>query len=518
MSLRDESFLVFFDENVMGQIGLIEKHVNSTPLKNFLLGLLDAGSAKGLKHEEFADHEELQGYVATRDTTASAIKTLDPAQGVSKPTFTRYLNMLRDLGCLKDILSSNRKKWFKITSLVGLAKIEPKEQKEVKAAGGKRMTKAKMRTMMSILKKADTNILEYSRQELVHWNQQLFNGILDIAMRTSPGDKRSSISVEIEIADGLLKITSSAQTSEGSEISMLSDQRLMRQIIAMAKREIETRRATLKKTHGDSVDLISKIPNRFTVVMDRICSAMDMQLRSENYHSIHAMITRLAETTFDVDATESEWFRQVFSGMMGYTESGDKLESDKFKIRFLNELESSQQDSRTADLFAGIDSPTPQYYSFKLDDRLFYSLLLNENENLFLSHEALVIERSGLIQRFYNWARGYYGGTAKPNLEKVWYDHHDMAERLTPGNREDNFKTNFIQALKRHAVEEWTDTHGLALVYGYYVEWKKEDDRDLFRIFRDKNDPLVGDNSRHNQHIRESQLVLESYNSDFEEG
>lgn len=518
MSLKDESFLVFFDENVMGQIGLIEKHVDSASLRNFLMGLLDAGSSTGTKHEEFSEYEELQGYVATRKATVDAIKGIDANQGVSKPTFTRYLNMLRDLGCLKDILSSNRKKWFKITSLVKLAAIEPKEQKEVKAPGGKRMTKAKLRSAINILKKTNTNILEYSKEELVHWNQQLFNGILDIAMRTSPNDKRDSISVEIEIAGGLLKIMSSAQTSEGSEISMLSDQRLMRLIIAMAKREIEARRAQLKKTHGDTVDLISKIPNRFTVVMDRICSAMELQLRSENFHSIHAMMTRLAETTFDVDATESEWFRQVFSGMMGYTENGEKLESDKYKIRFLNELESSQQDSRTADLFEGIDSPTPQYYSFKLDDRLFYSLLLSENENLFLSHEALVVERSGLIQRFYNWARGYYGGTSRPNLEKVWYDHHDLAERLTPGNREDNFKANFVQALKRYAVDDWSDEHGLALVHGYYVEWKKEDHRTSFRIFRDKNDRLVGDNSRHNQHIRASQLELEAIQASYEAG
>jgi hypothetical protein len=84
-----------------------------------------------------------------------------------------------------------------------------------------------------------------------------------------------------------------------------------------------------------------------------------------------------------------------------------------------------------------------------------------------------------------------------------------MHEYLTPASRPDAFRMYFLRALKKFDQNgDWQQgKSGTSLVYGYYVYYEHRDGEDMFRFERDPDDPIVGDNSRHNVLLRQQALL-----------
>lgn len=350
-------------------------------------------------------------------------------------------------------------------------------------------------------------LLENPSAISIFFHEQVFNGVLDAAMRLSPKDDRKEIIVDAKVAGKPLRIIATCSSSDDSAIAVLTDQRAMRSIISYCKKEIATRKARMVAEQGEDEFNPLAIPNSFRIDIHDLCDLMRMQCVNTNLDQIVQMMQRLADTKFRVDATQNDWFRDSFSLQPG-GKSGPK--SDTFEFRFLTNFEIAHENAKIEDLFgADLTELRPRFYTFSLEIRIFYTLLLDGSSNLFLSHDSLASERSGIIQRFYNWARAYISGRPKKGLENRWFTMREMYDHLTPAARFDNFRTYFLRALEKFACKDvkWKrGASGKSLVYGYYVFYERRNGEDCFRFERDPTDEIVGDNSRHNVLLRKSMM------------
>lgn len=384
--------------------------------------------------------------------------------------------------------------------------------------------------------KADRNLvyLQGAKSISVFFHEQIFNGILDAAMRLSHKDDRKEIIVNTTLAGYPISITANCTSSKNSDVAVLTDQRAMRAIISYCRKVIHSRLAGGAKEKGKDFDRFT-IPNLFTIDINDLCFLMGMTSGSNNLDIIVGMMQRLADTGFKVDATENPWFRDNFSI---YPDGTVMPPSDTFDFRFLTNFSIAHENKVVGDLFGKeeLTELRPIFYTFSLEYRLFTSLLHGAS-NLFLSHDKLSSERSGIIQRFYNWARAFISGREKKGAEEKWYSMVEMHEYLTPAARYDNFRTYFLRALKKFDVEndlsgseddslvdETSDSSDdsspkkqrnqippfKALVYGYYVSYDRIDGKESFRFERDRGDPIVGDQSRHNQMLRKDYALSQN--------
>lgn len=451
---------------------------------------------------------EADTIIVTRKQLQETARSL--GRGASDPVMSKRLTSLCELHVAtlhvhKSIEGRDRYHLYKFSDLTALAALPhvrvPKEKK----------TKATRRTPNSVsvqkelfIRDPNAIMLQGHKELSVFFHQQIFNGILDTAMRLSQKDTRKIIDVTYNIAGAPLYIRATCSTDIDSGIAILTDQRAMRPIISYCKKDIARKRAALAAEHGDSFEA-SMVPNLFRLDIHELCDLMGLQPLSENINRVVTMMQRLADTTFRVDARENSWFRENFSLMMGL----DDVQSDVFEFRFLHNMEIAREHQTVLDMFGtSSEELVPRIYSFSLEIRLFYSLVVGDS-TIFLSHQALSNERSGIIQRFYNWARGFISGRSKPGLRNKWYSITDMHQKLTPAARFDNFRRHFLTALERFAIGEFQrGVKGEFLVYGYYVYYEKRDDGEWFRFDRDRNDTIVGDNSNHNVQLRQSYIDL----------
>lgn len=351
-------------------------------------------------------------------------------------------------------------------------------------------------------------------QDLILYQEQMFNGIVDTCMRVSRSDKRKSIKTIYYIKNEPIEITSSCSTEENMELLMLSDQRAMRSIISLCKKEVEFMKKKLKDQHGSGYHP-RLIPNIFHILIDDVCDLMEITKTKTNIASVVDMLTRLSDTQFKIDASQSSWFKDNFSMMFDVDENGEKIQSNIYRIRLLTNFESAIQND-TINKTIG-EEINPRFFTFSLENRLFYSLISEGSTNIFLSHKELSSEKSGIIQRFYNWSRGKFGGSgSRIGLEKKWWSGKEMLVELIPHEtRYDNFIKYFLRALlKKEFLEnnkcfyDSEKQEGLMLVYGFYVNYKKTGPNHFFKFSRDKNDHVVGDNSLHNIQVRKTQKLL----------
>lgn len=513
-----DSVIIELDQIVLTQAPLVQNLMSiSAGLQTFLLNLIaatiehgvDAGSVfhLGLKPEPDSTNENK---LVTRKRLQDFIlkaKGPDATRGASDALVSKRLGELAALNvAVSKVYTgvSGKEKYYhyRVTDLIRLASLPP-VRKHVKIKKGRR-TKTQVMLQKEFFLKDEKAIFLQGHKELsVHIHQRIFNGILDSAMRLSHKDQRQEIEVSYTVMGKPLIIRATCSTGADSGISTLTDQRAMRPIIAYCKKEIARRKAQLIAQHGENF-MPSMVPNIFKLDIYDLCMLMGMKPLSENINQAVAMMRRLADTSFRVDARKNQWFKENFSMMPG----SDGVISDIFEFRFLSNLEIAEDHGAMADLFnAPPEELRPRFYTFSLEIRLFYSLVLDDSSTIFISHQDLSSEQSGIIQRLYNWARFWVSGRERPNVSQKWYSLVEMHEKLTPAARLDNFRIYFLRALSKKAIGEFQlGVGGKSLVYGYYVYYQYKDGTDYFRFERDRNDPIVGDNSKHAVLLRQSVL------------
>jgi hypothetical protein len=370
-----------------------------------------------------------------------------------------------------------------------------------------------------------------------HVTDGLFLGILDCGMRTSSADKRKEIVTDMQLGGhGTITVTTRTRTGEFDEIAMLSDLRLLRNLIHAARSELYLRKFDLERNldHTKKTVVPEDLKNSYSLSLKDMANDLDLRASGKdlNFKAVHLMLLRLYATDYEVNATQSDWFKKKFS----------PTESDIYNFRVINSLDTllhPQDDSGEL---------LPRYFTFSFNDRLHDALAAdvcdgkrdkNDDNLLFNAHPSLIVERADLLQRWYNWARIYWGSTnIKQPLENKFYTMAELLSKLGLSMRLDNFKRAWVnivlkkaneQREKGHEVNLEEDESFTALIHGFYVTLKKKQitkyvknemtgkyepqqsfSKDwLTNCKRDPEDGIVGYNSIHNKLNRAKKKKME---------
>jgi hypothetical protein len=451
----------------------------------------------------------------SRTEIQKALKSIGAGSSVSM--ITRHLRYLEETG-VADVERSrsdkgNIKAHYKINDFFKLINltIPPKEKEDSPEVVTNRWSDKRVRQEKLLLRARDDHHLLESPEHLkILIHEKIFNGVLDSAVRMSYRDSRTQLIETTYVYQGSpLFIKTTCRSEKDSEIMASPDQRAMRAINSLARRRMIRMIKQIKGHHGsDVVDkwddraIIQAIPNLFTIDVIEMCRLMRMPENYDGIQAVVAMLKRLNDTTFTVDCRSNPNFKEMFS----VTGTGDEIE-----FKYMHELEITREPKEVRSLKGGTKIElVPRFYSFRLETRVFLSLVfsaLGQFSTLFISHPELAYERSGMVQRFYNWARMFVGSSDKVNLSNFEYDIHDMHERLAPATRLDNFKRHYIEMIERFLTTEplsESNRSATALIYGYYLHVTNTGSKAgiLTRIERNRKDPIAGDDGPHKRRLR----------------
>lgn len=361
--------------------------------------------------------------------------------------------------------------------------------------------------------------------EVVPYTEGAF-GILEAAARAG-SDKDKLINCTYHLKkDDRIQITTSTSTKEGAGIMFSSDQRVIQALNGMLKAASDDRQA----------DLLDDRPTAQLIgdycFFDIYELTREIGLHSnkaQNRDNVRKMIERLKDTTFSVDASQSQYWRERYMPDSALTK-GD--------YSYITEFYSAE-DWYTAQ--PNSESPTllmeDRYYVVK-----FHSLVMHAMttpRHAFISHEGLKSERHDLAHRLSNWTKPVIGvrDLGRPK------DHHQYTldlfhQRVRPAARLDNFERQFFNLARRRDALEDDDPHaecvrfkydkdgnilpnGVFWSYGYYFKIEENESLalDIYRktrtlrrrrrktypvitVWRDRQDALVGDESDHNKALR----------------
>ncbi len=452
-------------------------------LSNFLLNVVDL-----IKEKNFD--------AINRVELLNTIKN-NAGKPLSSARLSQNLKNLTDYGVLKkDNITINRSPTtvYNIDSFDSLKQLPEPKPRTV------RRTRDIAKRQEANLKNSDYSYLSSSDNALArNVHDQIFAGILDAGMRLSAKDARREIITEITIAKQPLTITTRTRTSKNDGIALMSDLGMVRILLSWARSDLAVRARQFVDREGDNPK-INQLNNLFSISAFSLTEALGLKRSSgANVDRVVDIINRLATTEYEVDSSMSPWFREKFSF---------SSEAEIMRFKFLNNLEIKLDERGTGDMFEARQKYAPRYFTFSFDPRTFYVLasdaIQRDGYHLFNSHPELSLDRSGITQRFYNWARAYIGGTRPKAIESQWFSMEQMHGMLVPSARLDNFRRYFLRAIENKVVEGSLESGYLkALIYGYYVTVKKEQGRAwMLNIKRDINDSIVGIESNHQQMLR----------------
>lgn len=361
--------------------------------------------------------------------------------------------------------------------------------------------------------------------EVVPYTEGAFS-ILESAAR-SRSDKENVILCKYYIKrDDYLEITAATSTKEGAGIMYSSDQRVIQALNGMLRKANEELQGDLFNN-----EYPAKLIGEYCF-FDVYALTREIGLIAnvkENRANVVKMIERLKDTTYSVDASQSQYWRERYMPDPKF---------NKADYRYILEFYSA------ADWYStvgkdGIEIPQieDRFFVVKFHPLIFRAM--TTPRLAFISHDALKKERLDIVHRLNNWVKPVVGVRPK-DVEK---DHHQYTldifhQRVRPASRLDNFERQLFHMAKRQdSLEneipheesvrfEYDENGGLIpngtfWLNGYYykVEQNEELAKEIYRktrtlkrrrkkiypvitIWRDKKDEIVGDESVHNKALR----------------
>lgn len=335
--------------------------------------------------------------------------------------------------------------------------------------------------------------------------------ILDTGMRISAYDNRKEIRCKYYFGQGsgdFIEVHSTARSTDGSNIALLSDERAMRAINGVLVDHLEKTYGPISAIDPTKIKLIDEL---FCFDIYDLCRRMGMTACRVNADIVRGMIERLKDTTFTIDAKNSKYFRENYS-----------LRARRSDFRFITEYFQGGGEGGESD-------DTGRYFIIKVHTAILANLILTGRS--FLCHAELNKDRDGMAHRLNNWNKSYIGVREKEKKEFV-YTLVEFRDLAMPSASVEDFQKHLIRLMKRQCIELVNDdgqsTHteatpgwfegetNVAWLYGYYyrLEWdaakvqehlrkKRSKGRinpghPLITIWRDVEDPFVGDASDHN--------------------
>ncbi|MBX2807158.1 MAG: hypothetical protein KTR20_00870 [Cellvibrionaceae bacterium] len=484
-------------------------------LRNFIFALVDACQCEGIslkrEQEEWLTiprdklRVELQsrqlpcseGLVSTRLKELAKNKVLnyeEERNGAGKKVSMYYFNELESVFRLALNFDKNGKQKAKFT----------------------RRTKTDVAVQRKLFV-SNTNIgfLEGDEVFADYYIEGLISGVLDTAMRISSSDKRDNISANycFSLRDENggrwredIMINTSCLTEKGSSIMVLSDQRCIRALNTMFIEYI-------KKNQDLRENVNSKnIVNQFVFDIVDLCKQIGLKPSGANLDSTRKMLARLKDTVFSIDAHNSPWFQKKYG-----------LGADKMEYRYIVQwYAKTENEELFIDGTGSIVTRAERYYVIKFHDLVFNNLL--SMAHVFISHPELRSEKSGIAHRFNNWCKAFIGVRPRSTKYQFEYQLDELKEKVMDSSRLDNFCRDFVSLLSRECVSGvWNQSgENTSLIYGYYVYYKGTEEAikeymqrkkrgrkqggklyPIIVIERDTQDPIVGNDSRHNKALRQ---------------
>lgn len=466
---------------------------------------------------------------------------------------------------------------------------EKQKQKRIKSYQGRKITRGNSSTTDSakLIKQLEQSNAQYLRAmtNSKPLTDNFWTGILDRSMRFDNWEELEDnvITNTIKIGKARLTIQATTQTGKSSEIAILSDQRIIRaivtEIVKIIEEKIEARLREKVTEHqddmfsneiydgktgefismvddnaDDSEDELPHIENSFFIDVVRIARRMDYASPSSGNTRmfINSAIRRLYETNFRVLMTaESPDAAAAMRKKYG-------LEDNTMDFRFITDIKSqfqegfapdgvesnvhsapstaqqhlsSYENMSDEDLAAYVDPfheaelKRVRLWKISIDSHLFNRLQDKEARSIFVAHEEILKERSGLAQTLYNLLNHKIGRSNRKlkgdEEQKISSSFERLHYLLWPGRRFDRFEDHFFALLRRHsknpeelakAITEANKAkrnkpfkpHRIVM-FGFVfllsihkAEWH-------ITIYRDRDDEINGDNSYHNRMLAKSQ-------------
>ena len=375
-----------------------------------------------------------------------------------------------------------------------------------------------------------------------------YTGILDRCMRYSIYEKIEDnvIKTRIPFRKAEIFVKTTTQTG-GGEISILSDQRIIRAINSIAAQIIEQRLDDQRqRSIFDIIDLDTEIPtqlliqskneqlpsvevgdnpnlikNMFTIPVSQIATLLDY--KDVNSTSVRRVlnrgIKRLNETSFhtlinDPDGDLEEIFgichkKQIFRYITGLSANYDE------------EMHSTLNDLDVDDF------ERVSVWKMSLDEQVSLKLLDPEKRQIFLAHTTIMHEGQGLAQTIYNFFSSVIGRTDQTALgepEKKYIRKVSVLKNtLFPERRIDKFQDDLVELMKKYLSTDvkWdsslysNEVRMLGFIFKLYrqqdpaVEGKGKKNPLYISVSRDELDLINGNNSFHNKQISQQTLSID---------
>ena len=303
---------------------------------------------------------------------------------------------------------------------------------------------------------------------------------------------------------------------------------------------------------NDDEDL-PHIENSFFIDVVRIAKRMDYASPSSGNTRmfINSAIRRLYETNFRVLMTaESPEAAAMMRKKYG-------LDDDTMDFRFITDIKSQFQegfapegvDANVEDLptrarhqlknyedltdeelaeyvdpFHESELKRVRLWKISIDSHLFNRLKDKEARSIFVAHEEILKERSGLAQTLYNLLNHKIGRTNRKltggEEQKISTSFERLHQLLWPGRRFERFEEHFFALLRRHSKTPEALAKAITeaniskrtkefrpqkvVMFGFVFLLSVQKGEWHITIYRDRNDEINGDNSYHNRMLAKS--------------
>lgn len=411
-----------------------------------------------------------------------------------------------------------------------------------------------------------------------------WTGILDRSLRFDNWEQieGNRITTSVRIGKARLTVQATTQTGKSSEIAILADQRIIRAIITMvvetiekaAEKQLQKKFAdfeaendlfstrVLDNETGANVDLIEypglnddeqpNVKNEFFIDTVDIASMLGFSGPSsgDTKARINAAIRRLYETNFrviltgdtpedatmlrkkfglDDDAMDFRFITDIKSQFQeGFAPDGVNVETGKLPSIAQQRLAmgdlTQEELEELADPFHKEELKRIRLWKISIDSHLFNRLMDKEARSIFVAHDEIMKERSGLAQTLYNLLSHKIGRTnpaLRQEQEKtVNTSFEKLHNFLWPGRDFERFEEHFFALLRRHSENPEIFSERIkqanvskrtnefrphkVLMFGFMFLLSIKDRQWWITIYRDRKDEINGDNSYHNRMLAKS--------------
>lgn len=387
-----------------------------------------------------------------------------------------------------------------------------------------------------------------------HFGMRLMQGILDGFVRASKHDSRKVIprtpltlpmwkSAEERVFE-TIEIQTECKSGDQSAIMELSDLAVLGALNSMYVESVTDQ-------FGNDPDRAA-IPQTFVFDILDLCKALNVERRSREH--IVRRLQRIRDTIFTLSLSNAPEFRKLFN--LGFQDKREFQYLTEFGyateeiVEDVSPVTSASYDQRNSDPLSGdlfgddmiydadkgvMVKRVPRFYFVKFDSLMFDYMISDAERHRFSFDPKLLNENQmGLIHRIHSWARAFIGvrpkGDGREVSEFTLDEFNNHLLPTTPRKTFFNLTKTVIDKhlLDRKASYSMTDINRAAL-YGYFIEvdhrretldafYRKYPGRRprrrggdskldaIVRVQRDRSDQYVGDNSAHNQLLRQHRL------------